>query len=417
MGSSAGDGEYVAVGEEDVDVPEGGGLRKEGSQFIPNSMVTPKTHSIRVVHAALVLVQLGYAGLQMFSRVALDAGLNQFLLSMYRNMIAFAILGPVAYYFEREKRPPMTLKIFGGLNLLALTGVVGSQQLFLAGLQLTSPLMAAVSQNMIPVFTFLLAAALGLEEVNLRRREGVAKVIGTAVCICGAVIMSVYKGIALFGSGSDTPDVGYTQPFANLGAFLHHDIVNFSVNEYHLGIFFLIMNCVSWGVYLTYQAPVMKMYPALLSMTAGTYFFGFIQVGILGVISAGKLHFAKFILTSTAQIIGVLYAALIASTLNLLLQSWCVQKGGPFIVSLYVPLQMLMVAVLSVLLLKDTLYMGIVLGGALTVAGFYLVVYGQGLERRRKRNLFARVLEPHHDVYKIDIRQMSVDLKEHLLDN
>lgn len=56
------------------------------------------------------------------------------------------------------------------------------------------------------------------------------------------------------------------------------------------------------------QAPVMKMYPALLSMTAGTYFFGWIQVGILGVISAGKLHFANFRLTSMAQIIGVLYA-------------------------------------------------------------------------------------------------------------
>lgn len=58
-----------------------------------------------------------------------------------------------------------------------------------------------------------------------------------------------------------------------------------------------------------------------------------------------------------------------------------------------------------------------VLGGLLTVAGFYLVVYGQGLERRRKRILFGRVLEPHHDVHKIDIRQMSLDLKEHLLDN
>lgn len=126
---------------------------KEGEQpLIPTSMVPPKTHSIRIVHVALVIVQLGYAGLQMFSRVALDAGLNQFLLSMYRNMIAFAILGPVAYYFERYRptpslviftaqsrvillkshrwlppscsgvRPPMTLKIFGGLNLLALTG-------------------------------------------------------------------------------------------------------------------------------------------------------------------------------------------------------------------------------------------------------------------------------------------------------
>lgn len=56
------------------------------------------------------------------------------------------------------------------------------------------------------------------------------------------------------------------------------------------------------------QGPVMKKFPAILSMTAATYFFGFIQVGILGVISAGKLHFAEFRLTSMAQIVGVLYA-------------------------------------------------------------------------------------------------------------
>lgn len=80
-----------------------------------------------------------------------------------------------------------------------------------------------------------------------------AKVIGTAVCIGGAVIMSVYKGAALCGGGADTPDAGYTQPFGNLGAFLPNDIVQFSVNKYHLGLFFLVMNCVSWAVYLTYQ--------------------------------------------------------------------------------------------------------------------------------------------------------------------
>lgn len=90
------------------------GSYKEGEQpLIPTSMVPAKTHSIRSVHVALVIVQLGYAGLQMFSRVALDAGLNQFLLSMYRNMIAFAILGPVAYYFERlvprQQQPPSLL--------------------------------------------------------------------------------------------------------------------------------------------------------------------------------------------------------------------------------------------------------------------------------------------------------------------
>lgn len=86
--------------EEDVDAI-GNSLQKEGSRMLPSALVQPKTHSIRTVHAALVLVQLGYAGLQMLSRVALDAGLNQFLLSMYRNIIAFAILGPIAYYYER----------------------------------------------------------------------------------------------------------------------------------------------------------------------------------------------------------------------------------------------------------------------------------------------------------------------------
>jgi len=373
------------------------------------AVVGPK-NGIKSVHIALVVVQLGYAGLQMFSRVALDAGLNQFLLSMYRNIIAFVLLAPFAYYFERQKRPPMTFSIICSLNLLALTGVVGSQQLFLAGLQLTSPLMAAVSQNMIPIFTFLLAAALRLEEVDMRRCEGFAKVVGTIICITGAVVMSVYKGIALIQGHDLTPDSGVTQPFIHLGAFLHNDIVQFSVNKYYLGLFFLIMNCVSWAVYLTAQGPVLKKFPAILSMTAATYFFGFIQVGVLGVISAGKLHFAEFRLTSMAQIVGVLYAALIASTLNLLLQSWCVQKGGPFIVSLYVPLQMLMVAILSVLILKDTLYLGIVVGGLLTVAGFYLVVYGQGVERKRKSKKLA--IEAQKDIEKLNFED---DLKQPLL--
>ncbi|XP_024386245.1 WAT1-related protein At3g18200 [Physcomitrium patens] len=391
---------------------------KEGAQtLIPSSVVPSKSHSIRIVHLALVIVQLGYAGLQMFSRVALNAGLNQFLLSLYRNMVALAILGPIAYYYEREIRPPMSLKTFGGLNLLSLTGVVGSQQLFLAGLQLTSPLMAAVSQNMIPVFTFLLAATLGFEEVNMRRREGIAKVIGTVICIGGAITMSVYKGIAVFNGGSDMPEADLKLPFGDFDAFLPHYIVQFSVNKYQLGIAFLLMNCISWSVYLTAQGSILRLYPALLSMTAATYFFGILQLGVVAVASTGRLHFAEFSLTSWQQIVGVLYAGLIASTINLLLQTWCVQKGGPFIVSLYVPLQMLMVAVLSVLLLQDTLYMGIVLGGLLTVAGFYLVVWGQGLERRRKRSLLAQLLEPEHDIYKVGIRKLSLDLKERLIAN
>lgn len=101
--------------------------------------------------------------------------------------------------------------------------------------------------------------------------------------------MSVYKGMALFGGGTDTPDAGYMQPFANLGAFLPNDIVQFSINQYHLGVFFLIMNCVSWAVYLTYQVQHLPLLmepwarfliytgPAMLTgtMLSDDYFFCF----------------------------------------------------------------------------------------------------------------------------------------------
>lgn len=93
------------------------------------------------------------------------------------------------------------------------------------------------------------------EEVNLRRREGIAKVVGTTICIGGAVTMSVYKGMALFGIDA-APDAGVTlRPFEHLAAFLHPGLAEFSVNKFHLGVFFLILNCVSWAVYLTCQVP------------------------------------------------------------------------------------------------------------------------------------------------------------------
>lgn len=71
--------------------------------LIPTSTAQPlkKPHSVTAVHLSLVTVQLGYAGLQIFSRVALVAGLNQFLFSMYRNIIAFLLLAPFAYFHER----------------------------------------------------------------------------------------------------------------------------------------------------------------------------------------------------------------------------------------------------------------------------------------------------------------------------
>jgi hypothetical protein len=49
---------------------------------------------------------------------------------------------------------------------------------------------------------------------------------------------------------------------------------------------------------------------------------------------------------------------LIAMGINFLLQLWCVEKGGPFNVFLYVSIQMIVVAMLSILTFGDSFYMG-----------------------------------------------------------
>jgi hypothetical protein len=57
--------------------------------------------SDRVPPVAMVLVQLGFAGMNVVSKLALDAGMSPYVLIAYRNLIAAAFIAPVAYLLER----------------------------------------------------------------------------------------------------------------------------------------------------------------------------------------------------------------------------------------------------------------------------------------------------------------------------
>ncbi|CAK9215821.1 unnamed protein product [Sphagnum troendelagicum] len=361
-----------------------------------SALLHPKEYySMRTVHFALAFTNMGYAGTQILARVALVDGVSQYMFSIYRNLIAFVLIGPLAYYVERANRPRLTFSLLCKFNLLALTGIVGSQLLFLAGLSLTSPLFTAVSQNLIPIFTFLLAVSFGLEEVRILRRDGIAKVLGTIICIGGAITVSLYKGIVIIQTNKlhsmnclQLEADQYTQPFRNLATIygLSGPLVEYKINNYHLGIICLLFNTFSWAVFLTLQMPILQKFPAPMTVNAFTYMFGFIQVGLVGAVWEGNLKFLDFNLTSSGQVIAILYSGIIASGVNFVLQSWCIQRAGPVIASVYNPLQMVFAAALAVLILGDTVFLGTLLGAIFIVGGFYMVVYGQALERRLKRH-------------------------------
>ncbi len=60
--------------------------------------------------------------------------------------------------------------------------------------------------------------------------------------------------------------------------------------------------------------PILRKFPAPMTVNAFTYMFGFIQVGLVGAVWEGNLKFLDFNLSSSGQVIAVLYAVSIDSS-------------------------------------------------------------------------------------------------------
>lgn len=52
-------------------------------------------------YLAMVFLQFGYAGMYVVSVVSLKQGMSHYVLVVYRNAIAAAVIGPFALWFER----------------------------------------------------------------------------------------------------------------------------------------------------------------------------------------------------------------------------------------------------------------------------------------------------------------------------
>ncbi|XP_022981731.1 protein WALLS ARE THIN 1-like [Cucurbita maxima] len=99
------------------------------------------------LHGAMLALQFGYAGFHVVSRAALNMGITKLVFLVYRNIIAFLILLPFAYFIEKKERPPFNLNFLLQFFLLALVGITANQGFYLLGLENTSPTFASAIQN------------------------------------------------------------------------------------------------------------------------------------------------------------------------------------------------------------------------------------------------------------------------------
>ncbi|RZR75343.1 hypothetical protein BHM03_00055212 [Ensete ventricosum] len=134
-----------------------------------------------------------------------------------------------------------------------------------------------------------------------------------------------------------------------------------------LGCLFLIGHCLSWSGWLVLQAPVLKKYPARLSVTSCTCFFGVIQFLVIAAFIERDAD--AWIFHSGGELFTILYAI------------WCIDRGGPVFVAVYQPVQTLVVAIMASIALGEQFYLGGIIGAAFIVAGLYLVLWGKSEER------------------------------------
>ncbi|CAL5332205.1 unnamed protein product [Camellia sinensis] len=322
------------------------------------------------LHMSMLALQFGYAGFHVVSRAALNMGISKIVYPVYRNVLALLLLLPFAYFLEKKERPPLTLSLLVQFFLLAVIGITANQGFYLLGLDNTSPTFASAIQNSVPAITFLMAALLRIEQVRLNRKDGVAKVVGTVLCVAGASVITLYQGPTIY---SPSPPLQRALPAMLV-------LGDARGKNWTLGCLFLIGHCLSWSGWLVLQAPVVKKYPARLSVTSYQCFFGVIQFLVIAAFIERDPQ--AWLVHSAGELFSVAYAGIVASGIAFAVQIWCIDRGGPVFVAVYQPVQTLVVAIMASLALGEEFYLGGIIGAVLIIAGLYFVLWGKNEERK-----------------------------------
>ncbi|KAL8170323.1 hypothetical protein V2J09_022127 [Rumex salicifolius] len=311
-------------------------------------------------HLLMIVVQVASAFLYFITEAAFNHGLNPHVYVTYRHIVGTIVVLPFAYYLERKTRPKLTLKMFAELFVFALLGVGLSTNMYFASLKYTSPTFVSATVNTIPTLTFILSVVFRIEALNVRDHHGLGKVIGSAVSLAGVMTLTLYRGQHVKSLWSSP---------------LHFSTSTFH-QDWFRGSVLCVASCIAWSIWFTMQGSLLKRYPAQLSLATWANLLGAAQSAVFTAFIT-RHEQAAWNVTSYIDISAILFGGLVSSALNSVMLIWCTKVKGPVFVTMFCPLQTLLVVVFAYFILSESLYMGSIVGGFTIITGLYLFLWGK----------------------------------------
>ncbi|MQL95491.1 hypothetical protein Taro_028148 [Colocasia esculenta] len=316
------------------------------------------------VSLCMLLVQLFQTGMAVMSKLALNQGMCIFPFLVYRNAIGAFCVSCFALVMERNNLRKLSWRGLGWISMNAFTGLTLAMGLYYYGLRDTSAAYSSIFLNLIPVATFILSVILRVEKLGLGDVSGVAKVLGTLVCVGGAMVISLYRGKVL-----------HVWPF-------HFDITHElpgmkgSIHNLPRGTSFLVGSCISYAFWFILQVKMFKAFPSIYWSTALTCATGCLQSIVIGVsLNGGK---SAWLIRTKLQLLTIVYSvtkiayslALLNTAATFLLITWAVSKRGPIFPSIFSPLSLIFITIVESFIMNLQITVGRLVFLSLSKAAF-----------------------------------------------
>ncbi len=286
------------------------------------------------VHLVLAFVSLLFGANYTVAKIVMPEHISAL------GMIAFRV--PVAtLLFWVFHRFTGTSKIPASGDLLrfffsALFGVAINQIFFFKGISLTSPMLGSVIMTSTPIFVLIVSYFLLKEKITL------IKFMGIALGASGAILL-------ITSQGSDFSNSTFT------------------------GNLFIVINAISYSIYLVIVKPLMHKYNAL-TVIKWVFLFGSFMVIPFGYNGLMAVNWSGF---DVGVWISISYIIIGSTFLAYLLNLWSLKTVSPALVGYYIYLQPLFATLIAVLFRGDEITVASVLYSIMIFGGVFLVSYSK----------------------------------------